>query len=391
MVRITTLIGCLAATASVATAHPGEKHDHMQFKRQLQARDDFAFNARRSLEQCEGSEAHKKLMKKNVKRRANILSQLREKRGITSHPPMKYRRDLATLQEFEDVNHNMTGSVCYTKDTSPSVIFSANTSCLLTPEVTSGPYYVTGELIRSDVKENLFSDGVDLYLDVQYIDISTCGGVENVYVDIWNANATGVYSGISTSGNYAADGYNSTYLRGIQVTDEDGVVAFESIFPGHYDGRATHTHLLAHMNSTVYPNNTITGGRVSHIGQLFYPEDLRSDVEAIYPYTSNTQDITSNDDDMWSIVQAADEYDPFPEFVYLGEDVSDGLLAWIQIGINTTVDYSDDDYYSVAAYIEADGGHANSDSFIGGGGGGDMGGNGTMTGEMPTGTAPPTS
>jgi protocatechuate 3,4-dioxygenase beta subunit len=37
--------------------------------------------------------------------------------------------------------------------------------------------------------------------------------VPDVAVDIWNANVTGVYFGISTSGNYAADGYNSTFLR----------------------------------------------------------------------------------------------------------------------------------------------------------------------------------
>lgn len=48
------------------------------------------------------------------------------------------------------------------------------------------------------MKEDKYSDGVDLYLEVQYIDIETCEPVPDVYVDIWNANATGVYSGIYT-------------------------------------------------------------------------------------------------------------------------------------------------------------------------------------------------
>lgn len=90
-----------------------------------------------------------------------------------------------------------------------------------------------------------------------------------------------IISGISVSGNYAEDGWNSTYLRGIQVTDHDGVASFETIFPGHYDDRATHTHLLAHMNVTVYENQTIANGNVTHIGQLFWNEVLRSAVEEV--------------------------------------------------------------------------------------------------------------
>uniref|UniRef100_H3H631 Pectate lyase n=1 Tax=Phytophthora ramorum TaxID=164328 RepID=H3H631_PHYRM len=42
----------------------------------------------------------------------------------------------------------------------------------LEPEVTQGPYYVNGELVRSDVRED--QEGVDLYADVQIIDVNTC-------------------------------------------------------------------------------------------------------------------------------------------------------------------------------------------------------------------------
>ena len=171
------------------------------------------------------------------------------------------------------------------------------------------------------------------------------------------------------------------------MTDSDGVVSFETLFPGHYEGRATHTHLLAHENVTVLPNNTIQGGSVSHIGQLFWNEALRSAVEATYPYNTNTQAVTSNAEDMWSIVQAENDYDPFPEFMYLNsEDITDGLLAWIQIGLNTTADYTDDSYYNVAAVIQADGGHELSSGVSGGTGGGDF--NGTAPGN---GTSAPAS
>lgn len=170
----------------------------------------------------------------------------------------KNKRDLADLQKWEAVNHNMSSVYSHDMFTPLEDVFGANTSCILAPEVTNGPYYVAGEFLRSNVKESRWSEGVDVYLEVQYIDTNTCAPIPTVAVDIWNCNATGLYSGISTSGNYAEDGLNSTYLRGIQLTDHDGVASFETVFPGHYSGRAVHTHLLAHTNAQVQSNGTIS-------------------------------------------------------------------------------------------------------------------------------------
>lgn len=84
---------------------------------------------------------------------------------------------------------------------------------------------------------------------------------------------------------------------------------------------------------------------------------------------------------MWSIVQAENDYDPFPEFMYLGDSIEDGLLAWIQIGLNVSADQSDSSYYAVAAVLQADGGHQVASTFTGGGGG-------DFNGTVPNGTAP---
>ncbi|EPE02582.1 gpi anchored cell wall protein [Ophiostoma piceae UAMH 11346] len=386
MVAITNTL--LLGAAALVAAH-GKHHSPEEMKREIMARDHAAHVGARSLGQCAGSDAALSRRKRAVERRAAKVKELRARNNIRS-APKKYRRDLADLQAWEDVNHNMTGTYNYDMFTSLETVFDANTSCVLAPEITDGPYYVVGEYHRSNVKEPLYCNGVDLFLEIQYVDITTCEPVPHIAVDIWNANATGVYSGVSVSGNYATGGYNSTYLRGIQLTDSDGVVQFETIFPGHYDGRATHTHLLSHMNATLEPNGTISvwNAPVTHIGQVFFPEDLRSAVEAVYPYTTNTQAATTNDEDMWSIVQADSSYDPFPEFVYLGDDVSEGLFAWLQIGVNVSADYQADEYYNVAAYLDADGGHALASSFTGGGSG--AGGNGTALGNStvaPSGTA----
>ena len=171
--------------------------------------------------------------------------------------------------------------------------------------------------MRSNVTED--QDAISMHLDMQFVDTATCGPVSGLLIDIWAANATGVYSGISTSSGQG--GLNSTFGRGFQQTNRDGVVEFDTYFPGHYDGRATHEHVVAHANSAILSNGTYTGGRVEHIGQLFFDESLRSAVEATYPYSSNTAEVTSNDDDMWAPTQADNDYDPFPEWMYVGDDI----------------------------------------------------------------------
>ncbi|KAI0552648.1 Intradiol ring-cleavage dioxygenase [Xylaria curta] len=368
-----------------ATAHPGESHDASHMKRELAARDNAASIGARSLGACSNSAASQALKARSIKRRAEAVRNIRQKRGLTT-PAKKGKRTLEDLQAYEAINHNMTGQYSYDMFTPLEEVFSANTSCILAPYVTDGPYYVVGEKLRSNVKEAEFSEGIDLFLEVQYVDVNTCEAIPSVAIDIWNCNATGVYSGVESG----QGGLNSTFLRGIQLTDYEGVATFETIFPGHYSGRAPHTHLLAHTNASVQSNGTISvwGAPVSHIGQLFWPEDLRAEVEANAPYNQNTQELTTNDEDMWSILQADESFDPIPQFVYLGDSIQDGLFAWIQIGINGSADYTTDDYYSIAAYYAEDGGHSNgSGSFPGGPGGNGTIPSGSMSGPAPTSTA----
>lgn len=208
---------------------------------------------------------------------------------------------------------------------------------------------MTGEYVRTNVTED--QGGVPVHLEYQYIDVETCKAATGLHLTHWSANATGVYSGIVASGNGDSSDatnivrskptsesppspltnvQNTTFLRGITEVDSDGVAFFDTIFPGHYDGRATHIHIITEQNGTVFDNGTYSGGTISHVGQLFFDMALRSAVEATYPYTTNTQAITSNDDDMWAPDEADNNYDPFPDWAYLGNDITDGLLMWIR-------------------------------------------------------------
>lgn len=184
-------------------------------------------------------------------------------------------------------------------------------------------------------------EGVDLILDTQVIDMATCDPVTNAFVEIWHCNSTGVYSGIvaSTNGNSAdATNINSTFLRGLQATDDEGVAQFQTLFPGHYTSRSNHIHVLVHFNGTIYANGTYGGGVISHVGQMFFDQDLITQVEAISPYTTNRQPVTLNSEDSVLSDEAASS-DPLIEYSLLGETVADGIFGWLAFGVNISESY----------------------------------------------------
>lgn len=376
MARFASLIApavvAILAFSDLATAHPNSHHA-VKTEEQLAARKLFVANGKRLLEQCSKSEAGRKLMDKAATRRAAMYENIQAERR---------RLDLAT-DLSTDHESSLTG---LTSSVDPSTLFGDEVACLLEPEVTSGPYYVSGELIRNDVRES--QSGFDLYLDLQFVDVNTCTVVDELYVDFWHANLTGVYSGVIASDNGNGDdatNINTTFHRGLYPTDEDGFVSFVTKFPGHYTGRATHMHIMTHYNGTVLENNTYSGGEISHIGQLFFDQDLLTEVQSTATYAVNTYEITENADDSILAQAAADEFDPFVEYALLGSSVEDGLLAWISVGVDMTSEYS----VNAAATYTADGGVSTSTTEGGADditpGGSSTGFGATMGGAAPSG------
>ncbi|ORY68292.1 Intradiol ring-cleavage dioxygenase [Pseudomassariella vexata] len=349
-----TVAASLALLAGSAMAHPG--HD---LQTEIKERRDFMSKVARSdLTHCAAKLKARGIEQRNVARRSRMVEEARAKRGLKKR----------TLETVLATDHNAT-DLGYTAATDAATLFSGNSSCILTPDVTQGPYYVGGEYIRRNIIEE--QEGIDTVLDYQVIDVDTCDPVPNVYLEMWHCNSTGVYSGVVASGNGdSSDTSNidNTFLRGIQATDADGVAQFETLFPGHYTSRATHIHILIHTNATVYPNGTL-GNEVSasHVGQAFFDQDLITEADTIAPYSSNTQEVTLNSaDSILSEETATDGVDPFFEYTLLGDELADGLFGWIAFGINTT----ESSTVSPAVFLYASGGVANENSNIGGGSGG---------------------
>ncbi|KAI1498736.1 Intradiol ring-cleavage dioxygenase [Biscogniauxia marginata] len=348
MVKLT--MAALAATASffgtVALAHPGEHHDAAKRHRDLRHNEIGIRNAETTLAQCKGSAAGQALERRAVLRRAAKAAELREKRGLED-ARMLAKRDQEALDAYLQTCHDRSDAVDWDETTPHGTIFGSNATVGLAPETIIGPYWVGGELIRSDVAES--EGGVPVHLDLQFVDASTCAPAGGMLVDVWHANATGAYSGV-----VAGAGLDTTFLRGVQVSDAEGVAEFDTVFPGHYQGRVNHIHVTSNRGARLLGNGTYAGGRVNHIGQLYFDQELINAVEGMPPYSSNSMRLTHTREDFLAAQQASRDYDPLLDYVMLSEDPADGLLMWATIGINSTADQTQ--FVSSGAWHYEDGG-----------------------------------
>src|SRR5436190_23021106 len=135
----------------------------------------------------------------------------------------------------------------------PAGVAAGTVKCVLTPEQTEGPYYIANERVRRNVTDG--RSGTQLNLRLRVVDAATCRPIKGAAVDIWHADAAGVYSGF---GEGAA---NRTAMRGVQRTDAKGLAIFRTVYPGWYQGRTVHIHVKVHI-----------GGNVVHTGQLYFPD-----------------------------------------------------------------------------------------------------------------------
>jgi protocatechuate 3,4-dioxygenase beta subunit len=148
--------------------------------------------------------------------------------------------------------------------------------CLLQREVTAGPFYLDLDLVRRNIKED--RKGIPLSLRFRVLNVNTCRVIKGATVEIWHADGSGAYSGVS--------GDSDTYLRGIQRTNAKGWVRFESIYPGWYQGRTPHIHMKVFVS-----------GQEVHTGQVFMKDAVSAKVYSRGTYASRGQAETTNSED----------------------------------------------------------------------------------------------
>lgn len=151
-------------------------------------------------------------------------------------------------------------------------------SCILTPQAVEGPFYFDPRLNRGDITEG--HAGAPLAIRFVVIEAQRCAPLAGARLDIWHANASGIYSGYSSQGDdRETDAAGQTFLRGSQVVDERGEATFRTVYPGWYEGRTTHIHFKVFVDD-----------RTLLTGQMYFPDALSEYIYAnVNPYKMRTR------------------------------------------------------------------------------------------------------
>jgi protocatechuate 3,4-dioxygenase beta subunit len=186
-----------------------------------------------------------------------------------------------------------TGAAWMTRSWAAVDTAAAAGSCVARPEQTEGPYFVDEQLNRSDIRSDPTDGSVksgaplSLSLLVTRLDGRSCRPLAGATVDIWHCDAQGIYSGVK---DWSFDTAGRKFLRGYQVTGEDGAARFLTIYPGAYRGRTVHIHFKIRTPQARSRNHEFTS-------QLYFDDAMTQRLLADAPYSSGKARLTANQDD----------------------------------------------------------------------------------------------
>ncbi len=206
------------------------------------------------------------------------------------------------------------------------------TSCTAVPQETGGPYPGDGTngpnvldqsgVVRSDIRSSFGSlsgaaEGVPMKVRIRLLDASGCGVVANAAIYLWHCDRAGNYS------LYSAGVTDKNYLRGVQITDADGVVEFQTIVPGCYSGRWPHMHFEIFRDAA----SATAGSAAARTSQLALPQAMCAAAYATAGYeasVANLARITLATDNVFSDGAAA-------QTPTITGNVTDGFIATIDV------------------------------------------------------------
>lgn len=173
-------------------------------------------------------------------------------------------------------------------------------SCVVKPALTEGPFFVDEGLNRADLTsgatEPFVTNGLPLRLNfgVYQVTGNSCTPLSGAQVDVWHASAEGVYSDEASGTIQNKDTVGETYLRGYQITDQNGAAGFITIYPGWYMGRTIHIHFKTRTFSA-------SGQKTFEFTSQLFIDDATNDVVlANAPYnTRGTRTVRNANDNIY--------------------------------------------------------------------------------------------
>lgn len=175
-------------------------------------------------------------------------------------------------------------------------------ACSVIPEETGGPYpgdgtnrnsngvanaLILSGIVRSDIRASVagatgVAQGIPLTIRLQLVNVgANCAAAAGAAVYLWHCTREGGYS------MYSNGIVNENYLRGVQEADSQGVVTFQTIFPGCYDGRMPHVHF------EVYPTLAKASSASNRVktSQFTFPLTTMNEAYASSGYSASVSNL----------------------------------------------------------------------------------------------------
>lgn len=142
---------------------------------------------------------------------------------------------------------------------------------------------IASGVVRSDIRSSFGSStttapGVTLTLTIKLVNTNNaCAALSGYAIYMWHCNRDGLYS------LYSSGIQDENYLRGVQVTDDNGEVTFTTIYPACYSGRWPHIHFEVYpslASATTYANRVL-------VSQFAMPDDVNNIVFASTGYSAS--------------------------------------------------------------------------------------------------------
>ncbi|MFZ4874406.1 intradiol ring-cleavage dioxygenase [Janthinobacterium sp. Mn2066] len=213
-------------------------------------------------------------------------------------------------------------------------------ACAVIREEMAGPYPADGSntyagsiinvlnqpgIVRSDIRSSFnggtaVATGVPLSIRLQLLNAGAgCASLAGYAIYIWHCDREGRYSLYSS----ALAGQN--YLRGLQETDADGMLAFTTIFPACQPGSMPHVHL------EIYPSlvQAASGSNRIKTSHFTFPRAPLQQIYAASGYQASVANLAQLGDSSGSIGPASSL-----QTARLTGNAADGYVATLRIAIN---------------------------------------------------------